>query len=106
VELLRYNGEVPRSGVWPRPLLPECASDLAQGDCANELGPLSGGRPLGRSQRLSRARITTDLIQCTEPPKSRLTESAYRSIAREGTERFALAPERAATSALTNSAFS
>src|SRR5215211_1059203 len=40
------------------------------------------GRPLGRLQRLSRARIKTDLILCTEPPKGRLTESADRSIAR------------------------
>src|SRR5215211_5036505 len=39
------------------------------------------GRPLGRLQRLSRARIKTDLILCTEPPKGRLTESADRSIA-------------------------
>src|SRR5918995_1614185 len=43
-----------------------------------------GGRPLGRLQRLLKEAEKTDLILCTESQKSGLTESADRSIAREG----------------------
>jgi hypothetical protein len=38
VKIARHGGEAPQSGGWARLLLPERASDLAQGDCANELG--------------------------------------------------------------------
>jgi hypothetical protein len=43
VKIPAYSGEASlQSGGWLRLLLPELASDLAQGDCASELGLLSG----------------------------------------------------------------
>ena len=43
VKIPAYSGEASlQSGGWLRLLLPELASDLAQGECASELGLLSG----------------------------------------------------------------
>jgi len=42
--------------------VPDRFGSQSQGDCASELGPSERGRPIGRLQRLSRARMKTDPI--------------------------------------------
>jgi hypothetical protein len=74
VKIAAYSGEASlQSGGWLRLLLPELASDLAQGDCASELGLLCG--KAARKIAAPLARTKTDLILCTELPKRELPES-------------------------------
>jgi hypothetical protein len=91
---------------WRRPrlLLPDRASDLK---ATAQLRTWSTRERRDRSEDCSAFLLEkTDLILCTESPKRGLTESADRSIAREGQSSLRSATERSRHVGLTNSAFS